>query len=70
LCKFSDELSLRQHRRKSMSAYTFRSSRPDRWVSPRPYTDASLRAATYGRVQPMEAPGLMERLVGRFMGRR
>ena len=53
-----------------MSVYTFRSSQPDRWVSPRPYTDASLRAATYGRVQPMEAPGLLERLVSRFIGRR
>jgi hypothetical protein len=70
LCKFSDELNLPQHRRKSMSVYTFRSSQPDRWVSPRPYTDASLRAATYGRVQPMEAPGLLERLVSRFIGRR
>ena len=52
-----------------MSAYTFRSSRPDRWVSPRPYSDASLRAQTYGPVQPMEAPGLAERLIARLTGR-
>ncbi|MGY6637819.1 MAG: hypothetical protein ACXIUO_11855 [Erythrobacter sp.] len=53
-----------------MSAYTFRSSRPDRWVAPRPYSDASLRAQTYGRVQPMEAPSLAERLLARLTGRR
>lgn len=53
-----------------MSAYTFRSSRPDRWVSPRPYSDASLRAATYGRIQPMETPSLAERLIARFTKRR
>ncbi|MGY6550262.1 MAG: hypothetical protein ACXIT4_00010 [Erythrobacter sp.] len=53
-----------------MSAYTFRSSRPDRWVSPRPYSDPSLRAATYGKVQPMEAPGLAERLMARLARRR
>jgi hypothetical protein len=49
-----------------MSAYSFHSSRPDRWVSPRPYTDASLRTATYGRLQPMEAPGFAERLIARL----
>jgi len=53
-----------------MSAYTFRSSRPDRWVSPRPYSDASLRAATYGRFQPMEEPSLAERLLARLRKRR
>jgi hypothetical protein len=53
-----------------MSAYTFRSSRPDRWVSPRPYSDASLRAATYGRIRPMEAPGFIERLIARLTKRR
>lgn len=53
-----------------MSAYTFRSSRPDRWISPRPYSDASLRAQTYGRIQPMEAPGLLERFIARLTRRR
>jgi hypothetical protein len=53
-----------------MSAYTFRSSRPDRWVSPRPYSDPSLRAATYGRIQPMEAPGVVGRLIARLSKRR
>ncbi len=52
-----------------MSAYTFRSSRPDRWTSPRPYTDASLRLNTYGRVQPMEQPGLIARVLQRLSGR-
>jgi hypothetical protein len=59
-----------KQRRNSMSAYTFRSSRPDRWISPRPYSDASLRAATYGRVQPMEEPGFVERFIARLGGRR
>lgn len=53
-----------------MSAHTFRSSRPDRWVSPRPYSDASLRAQTYGRVQPMETPSFAERLMAALTGRR
>ncbi|MFN3990882.1 MAG: hypothetical protein ACK4IS_11550 [Erythrobacter sp.] len=52
-----------------MSAYTFRSSRPDHWVAPRPYSDASLRARTYGRVQPMEPPSLVERVIARLTGR-
>ncbi len=48
-----------------MSHYTFRSSRPDHWVSPRPWSDPSLRAQAYGRVQPMEQPGWFERLFAR-----
>lgn len=52
-----------------MSAYTFRSSQPDRWVSPRPYSDASLRAHTYGRVQPMHQPGMFERFIALFSAR-
>ena len=48
-----------------MSSYTFRSSRPDRWVQPRPYSDASLRRMAYGAIQPMEASrtGLLSRLL-------
>ena len=37
-----------------MSSLSFRSSRPDHWVQPRPYTDASLRFMAHGPVQPME----------------
>ena len=41
-----------------MSHYRFHSSRPDHWVSPRAYSDPSLRAMAYGRVRPMhEASG-------------
>lgn len=53
-----------------MSHYSFRSSRPDHWISPRPYRDADLRARAYGRVQPMEPPGLAERVLGRLFARR
>lgn len=52
-----------------MSAYPFRSSRPDRWISPRPYSDASLRAHTYGRIQPMQPPSLAERILAWVKGR-
>lgn len=52
-----------------MSAYTFRSSRPDNWVAPRPYLDESLRAQTYGRVHPMEPPSMAERVLARLTGR-
>ncbi len=45
-----------------MSSLTFRSSRPDNWTSPRPYSDASLRRHIHGRIQPMEKPTLLQRL--------
>ena len=49
-----------------MSSYTFRSSRPDSWVQPRAYRDASIRFMTYGPIQPMqEEPGLFSRLFAR-----
>lgn len=48
-----------------MSAYTFRSSRPDHWVSPRPTRDPARLAAIHGPLQPMEnARGLLGRLLG------
>lgn len=47
-----------------MSSLTFRSSRPDRWVMPRPHSDASQRYAAYGKIQPMEQPGWLARLFG------
>lgn len=50
-----------------MSASRFTSSRPDRWVQPRPHTDASQRLLTYGPIQPMQddTPGFFRRLIGR-----
>ncbi len=45
-----------------MSAYTFRSSRPDQWVMPRPVTDAARRLAIHGPLQPMARPGILARL--------
>ena len=43
----------------------FRGSQPDRWSSPRPYRDASLRRRAYGAVQPMQSePGILARLFG------
>jgi hypothetical protein len=45
-----------------MSGLSFRSSRPDNWVMPRPFHDASLRYQMHGPIQPMEEPSLLERL--------
>ena len=49
-----------------MSAFSFRSSRPNAWILPRPHTDAHLRYHIYGPIQPMdeERPGLLQRLLG------
>lgn len=48
-----------------MSAYTYHSSRPDHWVSPRPTRDPARRLAIHGRLQPMEQPGWLSRLLTR-----
>ena len=47
-----------------MSAYPFRSSRPDQWVSPRPTRDPARARAIHGPLQPMagKARGLMRLL--------
>ena len=48
-----------------MSAYTFRSSRPDHWVSPRPTRDPARRVAIHGPLQPMQPrAGFIARLLG------
>jgi hypothetical protein len=47
-----------------MASRTFRSSRPDGWILPKPYSDASLRFMKHGPVQPMAQPTLWERLTG------
>ena len=43
----------------------FRSSRPDGWTAPRPYTDTSMRYMSHGPIQPMYEPSFLERLFGR-----
>lgn len=50
-----------------MSSLNYRSSRPDAWTSPRPYSDASIRRFKHGPIQPMEeeARGLFWRLFHR-----
>lgn len=48
-----------------MSSLTYRSSRPDVWVVPRPHSDPSLRRMTHGPIRPMEEPGFLARLFGR-----
>ncbi len=48
-----------------MSSRIFVSSRPDAWSSPRAWRDPGLRLAAYGKVQPLEQPGLLQRLFGR-----
>lgn len=49
-----------------MSSLSFHSSRPDRWVQPKPYSDSSLRYRMHGRILPMEddQPGFLARLFG------
>jgi hypothetical protein len=47
-----------------MSGLSFRSSRPDAWVQPRPFHDASTRMRMHGPIRPMEEPGLLARLFG------
>ncbi|ALE17476.1 hypothetical protein AMC99_02197 [Altererythrobacter epoxidivorans] len=47
-----------------MSSLSYRSSRPDGWVQPRPHVDASLRRMKHGPIQPMEQPGFFARLLG------
>lgn len=53
-----------------MSAYTFRSSRPDQWVSPRPTRDPARLAAIHGPLRPMrdEPPLFTPLLTGRLTG--
>lgn len=53
-----------------MSSRIFTSSRPDSWTSPRASSDPSMRLAAYGRIQPLEQPALLERLLERLFGRR
>ena len=48
-----------------MSSLSFHSSRPDRWVAPKPYSDSSLRYRMHGKILPMEEPGFLARLFGR-----
>ncbi|MDC0886726.1 hypothetical protein OAS19_02920 [Altererythrobacter sp.] len=48
-----------------MSSMSFRSSRPDGWISPRAKPDASLRYMNHGPIQPMEPPSFFERMLGR-----
>ncbi len=46
-----------------MSRYTFHQSGKDQWSCPRPFTDANLRRQRYGRIQPLDKPGLLQRLL-------
>ena len=48
-----------------MASQTYRSSRPDGWIMPRPHRDASQRYMTHGPILPMEEPGFFARLFGR-----
>lgn len=49
-----------------MSSLNYRSSRPDTWTNPRPYSDANMRRLKYGPIQPMdEERGLIWRLFHR-----
>ena len=49
-----------------MSQYTYRSSGPDAWSSPRPVSNPLLRYKHYGPVRPMENDerGFLSRLFG------
>lgn len=43
----------------------YTSSRPDAWVQPRPYSDASSRYAKHGPILPMDKPTLWKRIFGK-----
>ena len=44
---------------------SYRSSRPDSWILPRPYSDPCARLKKYGRIQPMDKNrSLIQRLLG------
>jgi hypothetical protein len=62
-CILVDEPNSSTHRRHRMSAYTFRSSRPDHWVMPRPTRDPARGRAIHGPLQPMAQPGFLSRLL-------
>ena len=49
-----------------MTAATYRTSRPDPWTQPRPFSDASLRRHVHGPLRPMDAAELpfWRRLIG------
>lgn len=49
----------------TMSAFSYHGSRSNEWFSPRPHRDAHQRYRTYGPIQPMDQPGLLERLFRR-----
>ena len=51
-----------------MTQYPIRTSRPDQWTSPRPYSDPSLRALAYGRVRPMHEPSWWAKIMERWLG--
>lgn len=53
-----------------MSNLTYRSSRPDAWVQPRAYRDASQRLKQHGKIIPMDEPGFFARLFGARFGAR
>ncbi len=46
-----------------MSSVSYRSSRPDPWVSPRAHSDPSARFMKHGAIRSMEQPGFWARLL-------
>jgi len=48
-----------------MTVFTFRNSRPNSWVLPRPTQDPHMRKLYYGPIQPMEEPKWIDRIFGR-----
>lgn len=51
-----------------MTAFSFRSSKSNHWVQPRPSRDPHLRLLNYGPIQPMERP--RKSLLGKIFGGR
>ena len=48
-----------------MAKFVYRSSSPDSWTQPRPFQDPDMRRMKFGRIEPMERPGFLARLLGR-----
>lgn len=47
-----------------MANLSYRSSKPDAWIAPRPFCDATVRMMKHGPVQPMREPGLLAKVFG------
>lgn len=48
-----------------MAKFSYRSSSPDTWTQPKPFQDPDMRRQKFGKIMPMEKPGLLDRFLRR-----